>query len=840
MIKKMIGPLFKRFWGLFIAMSFVGMLALGLLMAFTNSYVNLNQTYPRYFNEYAAPSVTIDTNFHNVGDELEYIRKVNGVKKAEPRMTLDCYLKREDGRQITTRIFTYRENSEVAKLYERSSLSQLELSNLLPFIKGNFTLEDLLSVETPLWVAIDETYANNNNIKLGDTIRLGAFGLYIPVKVGKIVLSPETIYVRVKDYIWSDNKDFGFVYITPDQAKIYVLALDMLIDNAVKNNPDLKDVIENALEVAKIFFPNYEELLTWGTVDNFIENYGNQIMVVSDDKDNQRTADIIKSYLDGRGVKVKDIHIMETTTSYVYISNAARQIRIAAIFLPVFFYGITLFVIVLFINQMVKSMTSDIGIMMSIGIRGKEISAVFSIFILLSSLLSSALGLGFATLLMHLLESVFISTYHIPYILGGINAWLLLGGMLSLIIIGQGAVLIASKAIYRITPKDAMISNESKRKQLPKWLDRFIDKLSPTLRIGVNSIAQNLRRFLVSVFSIFAALTMIVITMGFIDSKNELLDQTLNRRLSYGCQVYMNETMSEEDIAELKKQEFVTSLAKGYFTYLEISNGSKSLMLQTVALGDDTPVDLIYIPDKSGRKDIEVTGDGIILDLASSQTLGVKVGDYVTINEKRVKVDNISYQYFNPTQYLKMSTLEGLTNQYASTLYADITDENLFLDYLSERGTNSLTVFSSSLREDLGGRFSSINIFAYILVAFSLAMALIILSIMTQNALLEQKRPLSVLRAVGFKTTNISNMWMVQSFLQLLISNLLAMPLGLLFCKFLFSTASSSSQIYPFVVKPLTLLICFAFILVVIIFAHMFAMISISRWNLADNTRSRE
>ena len=119
-------------------------------------------------------------------------------------------------------------------------------------------------------------------------------------------------------------------------------------------------------------------------------------------------------------------------------------------------------------------------------------------------------------------------------------------------------------------------------------------------------------------------------------------------------------------------------------------------------------------------------------------------------------------------------------------------------------------------------------------------MALIILSIMTQSALLEQKRPLSVLRAIGFKTMNVSNIWMVQSFLQLLFSNLFAVPAGLLFCKFLFSTASSVRQIYPFIIKPLTLLICFGFILTVIGIAHFVAMFSISRWNLADNTRSRE
>lgn len=847
MIKKYLWPLIKRFKGLFISMVFTGMLALGLLMAFTNSYINLVKTYPRYFNEFGAPTVIVDTDFHNTEDEINDILHMEGVQAAETRMTIDCYLKRNDGRQITTRIYTYKEDSLVNKLYVKESLEQSILDRIAELYKKDISLDTLDEIESPIWVSMDATFAENNNIKLGDTIKLGAFGLYLPVRVGKLVLSPETIYVRVKDYIWTDNNDFGLIYVNPGQAVDYLHLISRLIDYKASQDPEFKAMVDAIIETAKIYFPDYSETKLFEEAEKFVNYYGNQVSVIANGNNSEQIANKIKDYFTAKGVKVKDSHLRETTTSYVYISKAARQIRIAAIFLPVFFYAITLFVIILFINQMVKSMTSEIGIMMSIGIRSKEITGLFSLFILIMSIVSSIFGFGFAMILLNMLQSIFIKIYHIPYIIGGINPILLAGGVLSLILIGQGAVLLASKSIYRITPKDAMISNEGKRKSLPKWLDRTIEKSPMSIKLGINSVAQNMRRFLVSVFSIFAALTMTVITMTFVDAKNELLDQTLNRRLIYDCQVYMTETVTQKDIDDLKQQKFIKTLstgekgvANGLFTYLEISNGDQKLMLQTVGLADDTPKDLIYIPDSTGKKDMEIKGQGIILDKGSATTLKVDVGDVVRINNHDLRVDAISYQYFNMTQYMKMDVLKTLTDQYASTLFVNTNNEIALLDYFSARGTNSLTVFSSALKADLSARLSSINVFAYILVAFSIGMGLVILSIMTQNALLEQKRNLSILRAVGFRTIDVSNIWMIQSFLQLLISNAFAIPIALLTCNILFKTASSASQVYPFVVNPLSLTLCFIFILSVIGFAHLFAMVTISKWNLADNTRSRE
>ena len=119
-------------------------------------------------------------------------------------------------------------------------------------------------------------------------------------------------------------------------------------------------------------------------------------------------------------------------------------------------------------------------------------------------------------------------------------------------------------------------------------------------------------------------------------------------------------------------------------------------------------------------------------------------------------------------------------------------------------------------------------------------MGLFILSIMTQNALMDQKRQLSVLRLIGFKIIDVSNLWTFESSLELLLSCIFAIPSGIFAAIILFNMVSSNIQTFPFVFSWYSILFSFLFVLLIVLISHLFAMFSISRWNLANNTRSRE
>ncbi len=132
------------------------------------------------------------------------------------------------------------------------------------------------------------------------------------------------------------------------------------------------------------------------------------------------------------------------------------------------------------------------------------------------------------------------------------------------------------------------------------------------------------------------------------------------------------------------------------------------------------------------------------------------------------------------------------------------------------------------------------KVFIIILSGFALTIGLVILVIMSQNALMEQKRQISILRLIGFRIFDISNFWTIQSLSELIVSALFAIPVGCGVSALLFTLASSDSHIYPFVFSFKFAALSFVFVFVVILISHAVSMLHVRNWNLADNTRSRE
>ncbi len=822
MIKKMIWPLIKKFKGLFISMAFVSMISIALLIGFTNTLLNVSKSYDEFVEKYNAPSVVVTTNFHENEEDEATVKGVEGVNIVDHRLTINAYMKKNDGRVITSRIFTYKDSAALGKF----------------FVVSSAEVED----DKPV-LSIDKRFADNNKIKAGDTVSLGYFGFFYDFKIKEVVESPETIYVRASDYIRSDNTDFGTLFIKDIEVANLLFDVSSKIVKKMDEDESFQKTVEDFLKKYSLSIPDLKQFVSLAIANAFVNTYSNQILVKNNKgANNKSVAQELKTQLEAKGFTVSESKPIEETTSDIYMRNSMKQVRIAALFLPIFFYTVALFIIVLFINQIIKMMTSDIGIMMSIGIQGKEITGLFSIFIFLMTVVASVFGIAGGYGILAYLSTIMKTVYSLPYVISTLSPWLVLIGTLSLIVVGQIAITISSANIYRITPKDAMLSNETKRKHLPKWLAKAIDKLSMSVKLSVNSIAQNTRRFFVSTFSIFASFVIILLVLAFRDSKGALINQSVEKRLNFDCQVYLTEKLTKEKLDEIKSNEYVTGFLDGHFTYLEFQNGNKTQIIQALGIDVNRDNDMIYIPSNSGKSVVNIQDMGLILPRSVASALHVKKGDTINIKDysEPVTITDISYQYSNQVSFMSKSQLDAITSNSVSTLFLNTNNEVELLNYLSTIGPNNISVFSSSLADDMKGRLSSIDVFIFMLIAFALGMAFIILTIMTQNSLLDQKRPISVMRSVGFTVMDVSNLWMLQSISQLILSTIFAVPSGYLAAYILFKLASSTAQLYPLVFNPFTALFSFLFIVTVIGISHLFSMNYIARWNLADNTRSRE
>lgn len=328
-----------------------------------------------------------------------------------------------------------------------------------------------------------------------------------------------------------------------------------------------------------------------------------------------------------------------------------------------------------------------------------------------------------------------------------------------------------------------------------------------------------------------------------------MIAQSVERRLSYDAQVYLTQKEDQEFIDEIKGQKFISGFLECYYTYAKVEqkDGEETYIECLGVDMDDYSINqaLLNIPDKKGKGSLIIPNEGIILPKGHAELLGVKKGDTLTINGKAITIQDISFQYYHPIAYLSSSSLDKLGVDYVSSFILNINskdgyNEQSLLEYLSDEKNQCLTVFTSSLSSDLHRVFDAINVFIYMMVGFSLGMAFVILTIMSQNALMEQERQLTILRAIGFTVFDISHVWTLQSVGQLLVSSLFGLPVGALVTHILLSMCSSKAQVYPFIFSWPVALMAVGFVLLVIIACHLLSMRSIAKWNIANNTRCRE
>ena len=207
MLKTMLKPFFKRFLGLFFSMVFVSMLSVALLCCFGSSIVNTKNHYINYVNEYQDMDELVSTQFVR-RENLDCLDELTDViDKYDSRLTVDCYLKRPN-RTLVARVFSYDDDPKSEfknQIFKRYVLESTPYATKAINFRGK-------EVDVAANISVCRKFAKNNNFKLGDVVELGFLNMYANFYIAEIVETPEGIYPRANNYIWSDNHDFGYIY----------------------------------------------------------------------------------------------------------------------------------------------------------------------------------------------------------------------------------------------------------------------------------------------------------------------------------------------------------------------------------------------------------------------------------------------------------------------------------------------------------------------------------------------------------------------------------------------------------------------------------------------------
>ena len=168
-------------------------------------------------------------------EDLENIKNIEHVKNAERKLTITGTMESEEDRTLQ---INFIESNEISKFYVADGKA--------------------FNKETKgVW--LDEYYANNNNLKVGDTIKIKYDKMTLEEEIIGLVNIPDHVYdIKDESAIFPNHIDYGFCYLStkelPENMSIYNYVM-VDVDNEENKNyvkNEIEDKVKDAIAVTDI------------------------------------------------------------------------------------------------------------------------------------------------------------------------------------------------------------------------------------------------------------------------------------------------------------------------------------------------------------------------------------------------------------------------------------------------------------------------------------------------------------------------------------------------------------------------------------------------------------
>ena len=262
-------------------------------------------------------------------DDLNKIKSIQNVQDAERKLTIRATV---DSHEEKTMELSFIESNNISKFY---------------IIDG----EEFSKDKTGIW--LDNFYAQENNLKVGDTISLKYDGTKITEKIAGLINVPDHVYdVKDEASLFPDHSDFGFAYVSINEfPKDYIKKSVMKKMNI--NNEEIFD------SVAKNF--DYKDYLTFNYVMVDVNEENNKDQVKSDIENEIKSA-----------IAVTDI---KDSTSYAtYQGEIEEGETYVGVFAGLFLF-IAILSVITTMTRVVKKQRVQIGTLKALGFKNSKITA---------------------------------------------------------------------------------------------------------------------------------------------------------------------------------------------------------------------------------------------------------------------------------------------------------------------------------------------------------------------------------------------------------------------------------------------------------------------------------
>lgn len=803
----------------FLSILFIVALGSGFMAGLAATSPDMYATADRYMDEYNWYDLDIKSTLGFSNDDLLAIRAENGIVYAQGARVVDTVLKASDDEAYTSRVFGILDKNgntviNRARLKEGRMPENDDECVIQPvsgrYFAGNLKIGDELSVSAD--------GARSDRLRIVGFVEspmcISLISEPSSVGTGKITLD---IYVHT-DFFEYDY--FTDVFVMLEGAKAldtfgdeysclssdHTEALKQLADGRLAiRETELKNGIETQIEQLEAVRNALNEAgaagsaLSKDTVTRLKENAVVISAISQSDPalakllgDTQTAVyDALKSTEppDESGIKKLDdaiavlrekitaidggawlVRTRDDSAGYSsYDSNVGKVAALSKIF-PVFFFMVALLVALTTMTRLVEENRTQIGTLKALGFSNVEILGEYMFYSLLSSALGCILGfsVGF-----RLFPKAIGSAYAMMFTLPEVTTSVRHDIVLWVAPVTVGSILLATLwacwSEFRACPAKLM---QPKAPAAGKriWLEHlpFIWKrLSFTHKVTCRNLFRYKKRFFMTVIGVAGCSALLVTGFGLRDSINDIVNKQFGEIYLYQMNVLTDGEMLSDDLVNYLDDKEVFD---GWLPYSDES-GKVMANGKSESANIEVPSDVsdfgsfISLRNRKTKEKLTLSDDGAVLTEKLCETLGVTVGDSVTLQnsdgrEAEMKVIGITENYLTSFAYVAPGGYANAFGKSADFRYLLCRVGNAATDAVSEKllgFDNVLYVNASqSLKDNFADSIKSIDGVIFVLILSAGLLCMVVLYNLTNVNICERRKELATIRVLGFHPGEVS------------------------------------------------------------------------------------
>lgn len=730
-------------------------------------------------------------------DDLNEIKNQKGVAQVEGSYSMDAVTEK-DKRQLVMSI-----NS----LHDENSINNIRI------IRGR-------RVEKQNEAVVEEKFFEENKLKLDDKIMLksgNGNNIENTLKNTEFIIvgtAKSPLYVSDQRQLSSvgDGTIRGFIYILPQVFKsevyteIYVRTDAKWSDSSLLNNESYKESIKD--------------------VENALKNIKKP-----------------QWYILGRS---------ENIGYESYRQDSDRIDNIGKVF-PLVFFLVAALVSLTTMTRMVQEKRIEIGTFKALGYSRASIVCHYLIYSLSASAIGSIIGIsvGFR-LFPPFIMNAYSSIYYIPEMVVPFNVRLALEASLVAVLFTTIAAIVSTLDELREVPASLMRPKPPKdgKKIFLERIDFVWRRLKFTNKVTARNILRYKQRLFMTVIGIAACTGLMITGFGMKEGVIGATEVQFSKIYKYDMQGNFSKNVEELDKKDIKTKVMKDSNVESILlTYLK--NGSvkgeksKSQDVYIIVPEDENPFNS-YINLTMKDKELNLSGDGVILTKKLSKLINKKVGDIIeiTINEKVVeaKISAITehyiqhYVYMSPTLYKSLSGNDINFN----TFYGVLKDksqakQNDTLNNLKGIGSVNSVVFKNNIQNEYNKGVKSLNTVVGLLIVSAGVLAFVVIYNITNINITERRRELATIKLLGFYDNELANYIYRENMILTTLGCLVGIFLGIFLNKYITSTAETNSIMFLQKISPINFIYS---ILLTLIFSIVVNLSMYKRFDKIDMIES--